>query len=131
MIGLDTNVLVRYLTWDDPDQAEKAAAVIGSSVDAGTPIYLSSIVLCEVVWVLEGAYSLSRDQILDALEAILRTAQFEFGDKGLLWAALADFRSGSADFADYVIGREGVAAGCDRTISFDRSLMGSPLFEVI
>lgn len=131
MIGLDTNVLVRYLTWDDPAQAEKAAEIIGSAVDLGTPIYVSSVVLCEVVWVLEGAYSLARDPILDALEAILRTAQFEFRDKGLLWAALADFRSGSADFADYVIGREGAAAGCDRTISFDRSLMESPLFEVI
>ena len=131
MRGLDTNVLVRYLTLDDAAQAEKAAAVIDDAVRSGEPLFVSHVVLCETVWVLEAAYRLERTEILEALEAILRTAQMRFEDKDVLWLALADYRAGHGDFADHVIGREGAAAGCTTTVTFDRELPESPLFEVL
>ena len=131
MKGLDTNVLVRYLTLDDPAQAEKATAVIEGAARSGEPLWVSPVVLCEVVWVLEAAYRLGRDEILTALEAILRTAQLHFEDKDVLWQALADFREGPGDFADYVIGRSGAALRCTATVTFDRDLRASPLFEVL
>jgi len=131
MRGLDTNVLVRYLTLDDPAQAETATEVIESAARSGEPLFVSQVVLCETVWVLEAAYRLGRAEVLSALEAILRTAQMSFEDKDVLWQALADYRAGRGDFADYVIGRAGAAAGCATTVTFDRELSESPLFQVL
>lgn len=131
MKGLDTNVLVRYLTWDDPDQAERAASVIESAAETGEPLFAGSLVVCELVWVLEGAYGLDRAAVLDVVETVLRTAQLDFDDKDVLWQALGDARRGAADFSDYVIARRGADAGCEHTVTFDRALAASPLFEVL
>lgn len=131
MKGLDTNVLVRYLTWDDGDQAERAADLVESAADAGEPLFVGPVVMCELVWVLETAYGLARDTTLDTVESVLRTAQLDFGDKDILWQALADARRGEADFADYVIGRQSTAAGCTTTATFDTKLAESPLFDLL
>ena len=92
MIGLDTNILVRYLTQDDPAQVQKATQVIEGAVEQGEPLYITSIVLCEMVWVLEAAYGHSKQEIQAVLERMLRTAQFRFDHKGQLWHALQDYR---------------------------------------
>jgi predicted nucleic-acid-binding protein len=126
--GLDTNLIIRFLVWDDVDQAEAAARVIGSAVESGETLYLSSVVMCEIVWVLETAYGFSREAVSAVLDSLLRTAQMRFTDKDALWAALGDFNSGAGDFADHLIGRQGAAAGCDVTLTLDRALHGSPLF---
>lgn len=131
MKGIDTNVLVRYLTLDDAAQAERATAVIEGAVRSGDALFVSQVVLCETVWVLEAAYRLGRTEILGALEAILRTAQLRFENKDVLWQALAGYRTGRGDFADHVIARAGAAAGCTVTLTFDRELSGSPLFELL
>jgi predicted nucleic-acid-binding protein len=78
MIGLDTNVLVRYLTQDDPGQARKATHVIETAVEQGELLSITSLVLCELVWVLEDAYGYGRRDLQTVLERILRTAQFRF-----------------------------------------------------
>ena len=131
MIGLDTNLLVRYLTLDDPRQAKTATTVIEAATTAGEPLFVSTVVMCEVVWVLERGYRFDRAQVEQTVDALLRTAQLHFREKDLLLAALADYRSGSGDFADYVIGRDAAAEGCSRTVTFDRALESSPLFEVV
>jgi predicted nucleic-acid-binding protein len=131
MKGLDTNVLVRYLTQDDPAQAQKATQIIEEGVDQGEVFYLTSIVLCELVWVLEEAYDYSRSDIRTVLDLILRTAQFRFDHKDQLWLALHDYRAGAADFSDYLIGRLGTQAGCTETLTFDMSLKTSPHFRLL
>lgn len=131
MKGLDTNVVVRYLTQDDPVQAQKATQVIEEGVDQGEVFYLTSIVLCELVWVLEDAYDYSRRDIETVLDRILRTAQFRFDHKEQLWLALYDYRAGPADFSDYLIGRLGTQAGCAETLTFDTSLKNSPHFLLL
>jgi predicted nucleic-acid-binding protein len=131
MRGLDTNVLVRYLTQDDPVQAPKATQVIDEGVEQGDVFYLTSIVLCELVWVLEDAYDYSRQDIQRVLDHILRTAQFHFDQKDQLWLALQDYRAGRADFSDYLIGRLGRQAGCPETLTFDTSLRRSPHFRLL
>ena len=68
---------------------------------------------------------------MPVLEQILRTRQFGFQDKDLLWQALADYRTGKGDFSDHLIGRLGARAGCQRTLTFDRSLGPAPHFEVL
>src|SRR3954463_107125 len=103
MIGLDTNVLIRYLTQDDPAQAAKATRTIDAAAPGG--LFLGSVVVCEIVWVLEDAYRLKRPQIAATIEKVLQTAQFAFEDKDLLWEALADYQRGKGDLSDYIIGR--------------------------
>ena len=128
MIGLDTNVLVRYLTQDDPSQAAKASRVI--DVAAAGELFVSSVVVCELVWVLEDSYGQKRDEIAQVLERLLLTGQFAFEDKALLWQVLADYRGGKGDLADYVIGRLARRAGASETFTFDRALKGG-LFRLL
>lgn|GEM_PF-605212 len=105
MTGLDTNVLVRYLTLDDPGQARKATAVIEGAGGKESCLHVSDIALCELVWVLETAYGYGREELTPVLERPLRTKQFSFGDKDVLWQALADYQRGKGDFPDCILGR--------------------------
>jgi predicted nucleic-acid-binding protein len=131
MRGLDTNVVVRYLTQDDPAQAQKVTQVIEEGVVQGEVFYLTSIVLCELVWVLEDAYGYRRGDLQMVLDRILRTAQFRFDHKDQLWLALHDYRAGPADFSDYLIGRLGTQTGCTETLTFDTSLKNSAHFRLL
>ena len=131
MIGLDTNVLVRYLTQDDPAQAQKATQAIEEGVAQGEVFYITAIVLCELVWVLEDAYGYSRSDIQAVLDHILHTAQFRFDNKEQLWHAFNDYQTGRADFSDYLIGRLDTSAGCAETVTFDTSLKNSPHFRLL
>jgi predicted nucleic-acid-binding protein len=129
--GLDTNVLVRYLTQDDPRQSRRAAALVAEAVADGQRLFVSAVVLCELVWVLRGAYSLDRSTIALALDRILATAQIEVDQKDVIRAALEDYREGAGDFADYVIGRRGREAGCEKTATFDQRLKRSELVRLL
>lgn len=131
MIGLDTNILVKYLTQDDPGQSKKANTEIEKGLSAGHMFYIADIVICELVWVLETAYGCDRREIVPVLENILRTKQFRFEDKDLLWQSLADYRNKKGDFADHLIGRAGHKAGCSETLTFDAGLRDNPVFRVL
>lgn len=131
MKGLDTNVLARYLTEDDPVQARRAAAWIATTVARGERCYISPVVLCELCWVLRAAYRVSKSDLLLALDRILATSQFVVGDKDVVRAAVAAYRAGQAEFADYFIGLAHHDAGCDRTATFDRRLRGDATFQVL
>jgi len=131
MTGLDTNVLVRYLTQDDPAQARKALRAIEDAASKGEDLFVANIVVCELVWVLETSYGYGRAEIIPVLEKILRTRQFCFEEKDLLWQAVADYRSGKGDLSDYLIGRTGKKVGCRSTLTFDRALKADPLFELL
>ena len=131
MIGLDTNILIRFLTQDDPEQSRKAAHEIEKGLSAGQMFFIADIVLCELVWVLETAYQYDRQEIVPVLENILRTRQFQFENKDLLWISLADYRNKKEDFADHLIGRAGHKAGCRETLTFDAGLKNNPIFRVL
>lgn len=131
MIGIDTNVLVRFLTQDDAAQARRVDALIRETEDAGDRLHVDDIVLCECVWVLRRAYGFDKTTLADTLDRILATALFSFDDRDILRAALEDYRDGSGDFADYVIGRRNVRAGCAQTATFDRSLARDAGFVVL
>lgn len=130
MIGLDSNVLVRYLTQDDAAQSKKADQLIDEAIRAGEPLFLNHVVLSEVNWVLARAYGYGGVALADTLEKILSAAQFEFEDKNALWQALAAFRDSGADFADCLIGVKNAAAGCRSTVTFDRRPARLPQFAL-
>jgi len=129
--GLDTNVLVRYLTQDDEKQAEAAAKTIEGAAARGERMLIQPIILCELVWVLESAYDFPKSDLLRGLEGILQTAQFEIVEKDVIWQALSDYRRGKGDFSDYYLGRANVKAGAAITLTFDKTLKGSPRFQVL
>jgi predicted nucleic-acid-binding protein len=130
MTGLDTNVLVRYLTEDDPVQSKRAADLIATATAKNERCFISAIVLCELAWVLRGAYRVSQADLLLTLDRILATTQSVIGDKDVVRRGLASCRAGSADFADYVIGALHLEAGCRKTVTFDRRLRGHAAFQV-
>jgi predicted nucleic-acid-binding protein len=129
--GLDTNVLVRYLTNDDPDQSKKASAIIEGAATKGEKLLVHPVVLCELVWVLETAYGYGRSDVAATLDHILRTAQFQIPEKDTVWSAWADYRSGKGDFADYLIGRANGQLGATHTVTFDKDLKGHRQFLVL
>jgi predicted nucleic-acid-binding protein len=129
--GLDTNVLVRYLTQDDPRQSRKANALIDDPVTRRERCFISLIVCCELVWVLREAYRFPRETIAHALAQMLDTAQFQVEERDLVGRALDDYRRGPADFSDYVIGWRNRHAGCSDTATFDLALRRSELFSVL
>ena len=119
MIGLDTNVLIRHLTQDEPQQAERASALIQTACSIDEPGYINRVVICEIVWVLERAYRYERSLIASCLETILRTADLRVENEKAAWAALARYRDGY-DFADPLIGETNILAGVDKTYTFDK-----------
>lgn len=132
MKGLDTNVLIRLLVDDNPKQRTIAEALAQEAEENGQLFFISTVVLCEAIWTLEGKrYRLDRNTVAGILDQILATAIFEVQDRGAVRAALAAFVTGPADFADYLIGIQAAAAGCSETYSFDKSLSATEGFRVL
>jgi predicted nucleic-acid-binding protein len=119
MIGLDTNVLARYIMQDDAVQAAKASALL-EGLTADSPGWVSLVSLAELVWVLGVAYGLGRDQVLNALEALLSTKELRVERAELAWKALRACRGVKADFADCLISSCATSSGCERIMTFDR-----------
>jgi predicted nucleic-acid-binding protein len=118
MIGLDTNVLVRYIMQDDAKQAAKAAALV-ESLTVEVPGFVSLVSVVELGWVLSSSYDLTREQVAQTLDLLLRTKQMVVDRADQVLSALRVFKGGSADFADCLIERTAASAGCDRTMTFD------------
>jgi predicted nucleic-acid-binding protein len=128
--GLDTNVVVRYLTQDDPVQSKRANAIIEDALARGERLHLDTIVLCELVWVLRAAYKLERATIAGALFKLIEAAQLSLDDRELSREAARRYAAGPGDFADYVLGLRNLAAGCEATLTFDRAHRKSDLFAL-
>jgi predicted nucleic-acid-binding protein len=131
MIGLDTNVLVRYLMQDDPAQFARAAAFIDAASEREEQFLINTPVLCELVWVLATVYDYSREEIAQALEQIFTTAQFEIERLDEARQALGDFRSSKADYSDALIGRINRSLGAKHTVTFDRDLKAVETFRLL
>jgi len=103
MTGIDTNILVRYITQDDPQQSALATRFIEEKCSPECPGFINHIVLCELVWVLNRCYKTDRMQSLQVIEQLLRTAQFQIQEPQIVWKALKLAQKGKADFADFLI----------------------------
>lgn len=120
MIGLDTNVLVRYIAQDDPKQSAKATKLI-ESLTTDAPGYVGVVSVVELVWVLTGCYASTKNEICDVLETLLRTREIVVAQSDTVWKAIHLFKRGKADFADCLIERSAAEAGCSHTATFDRN----------
>ena len=119
MIGLDTNVLVRYIMQDDAAQALLANELI-EALTIDEPGFVPMVAVIELVWVLSSSFELVRSQIVQALELLLQTKEIRVENADTVWSSVRLYRASAADFADCLIQRSAAAAGCTRTMSFDR-----------
>lgn len=120
MVGLDTNVLVRYLAQDDPKQSPQASRLI-ESLTPQAPGYVTMVALVELVWVLESCYDTPHGTIALTIERLLRTKSLVLEQAETVWQALRVFIAGHKDFADCLIARTAHAAGCAKVYTFDRA----------
>jgi predicted nucleic-acid-binding protein len=130
MIGLDTNILVRYLVQDDPTQSPKATEIIERRLTEEKPGFVSVVAMVETVWVLERAYRLTPNEIVRAVERILQTDVLLVEDEQEIFAAMVALKRGQGSFADAVIAAVGTRRGCSRTLTFDRKAARLPGFEL-
>ena len=118
MIGLDTNVLVRYLVQDDAVQSPKATACI-ESFTADRRGYISLTALVELIWVLTSLYDMNKEGLLGVLDNLLRARTLAIEQPNTVWRAVNLYRSARADFEDCLILCSCQAAECDETLTFD------------
>ncbi len=118
MIGLDTNVIVRYTVRDDPKQTALADAAI-DALSSDDPGYVSHVVVAETWWVLRSAYRFPEDRRRQLFEILLDTKELRFEDPDTVRAALTSTRQG-ADLADALIAQSAVQAGCRSVVTFDK-----------
>lgn len=125
MIGLDTNVLVRFFTQDDPVQFRQAQSFIQGELSADEPGYINLIVLAEFVWTLARAYRFSKDEITSAVDALLDTDEIAIQHEEAVAAALALCKADKLEFVDALIAVVNRDAGCRETRTFDLRFAGS------
>jgi predicted nucleic-acid-binding protein len=124
MIGLDTNILVRFITQDHPAQTAAATRLI-DSLSSDAPGYLSLIVIAELIWVLQFSYRFDKQEIEKVIERLLRSKELILEKKDTVAQALTKFRTSRADFADCLIERCGRSAACQHVLTFDKNAAAS------
>jgi len=130
MIGLDTNVLVRYLTQDDPIQSLKATEIIDRRLTEGNPGFVSIVAMVETVWVLDRAYNLAAHEIAAAVEGMLQADVLVVEYEQEVFTAMIALKEGQGSFADAIIAALGAKAGCSCTLTFDHKALRLPGFEL-
>ncbi len=119
MLGIDTNVLIRYLMRDDQRQYEQARRLIGREVGKGEPVMVSLLVLLESERVLRSRYELPKSEIVTAFSAMLGTADLTFEDEQSVEHAMYIWKESSADLADCLIDARNLRLGCNAMATFD------------
>ncbi len=128
MIGLDTNVLVRYLAQDDPTQSAQATALIEQRLSPQDPGFVSVIAMVETAWVLERAYGLASAELAATIERLLQADALVIEAEQQVFTAMMALRQGRGAFADALIAALGRRAGCSHTVTFDRKALRLPGF---
>jgi predicted nucleic-acid-binding protein len=131
MIGLDTDILVRYFTQDDPVQSYKATVLIEQRLTEQSPGFVSIVALAETVWVLERFYRLKKQEIAIVIERILGADALLVEHEAEVATALTAVWEGRGSFADALVGAINNQAGCSRTLTFDRKALRLPGFELL
>ena len=130
LIAIDTNVLVRLLVEDDEVQTQRANAFMEEAASEG-PVFVSSIVVIELVWVLLSHYRYDRQLLGTAIEALLRSPRLHVERNAAVRKAIAAFRNSRADFADCLIAHVAIAAGCRYTATFDKDASKLPGMQLL
>jgi predicted nucleic-acid-binding protein len=120
MIGLDTNILVRYLAQDHPIQSAKATGIIERRLTEENPGFVSTVAMVKTVWVLDRAYGLRSNEIAAAIERMLQIDVLVVENEREVFTAMIALKQRKGSFADAMILALGARAGCPYTLTFDR-----------
>jgi predicted nucleic-acid-binding protein len=131
MIGLDTNILVRYLTQDDPVQSPKATELIERRLTQDNPGFISLVAVAETAWVLERAYGFADADIAAVIERVLEADELVVQSEREVFTAMIALKEGRGSFPDALIGALGAKAGCTGTLTFDQKALRLPGFKVV
>jgi len=131
MIGLDTNILIRYLTQDHPAQSAKATEILERRLTQNNPGFVSVVAMVETVWVLDRAYGLTTQEIATAVERLLQVEALAIENEQEVFTAMVALKRGRGSFADALIAELGARVGCTRTMTFDRKAVRLPGFELV
>lgn len=131
MIGLDTNVLVRFVVRDDEKQARAATRLIEARCTPDDPGLVSQTVLCELAWVLDRGYGYDRKAVIAVIRRVLSVRELQVENADAAWQALGRFEQGQADFADALIGVSNRANKAETTYTFDRRAVDNDLFRLV
>ena len=130
MIGIDTNIVIRYLVQDDPEQSAIACRIFEEEVSSTNKGHICPIVLCEVIWVLLRSYKQTKEKIITVIRTLLLASNIEIQHSDSAWKALKDYESGTADFSDYLIAHINKECGASFTLTFDRAAAKSRLIKL-
>lgn len=130
MIGLDTNILVRYFAQDDPLQSSRATRVVERQLTEAQPGFVSLVTMVETVWVLSRVYDLSDQEVALTVERMLQADTFVVQNEQEVFTALVALKTGAGSFSDALIGALGEWAGCRSTLTFDRKAARLREFEL-
>jgi len=131
VIGIDTNILVRYLTQDDEVQSARARYLMEERLTEDNPGFISLVSLAETAWVLRHSYAMNTEAIAAIVHDLLRSTTVLVQNEREVFTALSYFESGAASFSDALIGALGAWAGCTTTLTFDRQASRLPDFELV
>jgi predicted nucleic-acid-binding protein len=131
MIGLDTNILVRFLTQDDPVQSSRTRQIIERQLTEENPGFVSLAAMLETAWVLEKIYKLSDQEVAEAIKGILQIDTLFIQNEQEVYTATVILQTGRGSFADALINALGTWAGCASTLTFDRKASRLQGFELI
>lgn len=128
MLGIDTNILVRFLVQDDKAQFDKARKLIEREVNAGRRVFVSLLVLLETEWVLRSRYEITKNEMVKTISVLLDTTDIQFEDEAAVEEALFIWKDTAAEFADCLIGIRNRKLGCRATATFDTKASRLPSF---
>jgi predicted nucleic-acid-binding protein len=131
VIGLDTNVIVRYVTQDDARQSAAASRLFERVLTTERPGFVGLVTLCEVAWVLAGCYDAGKARIAAVIEGLLGSRQLVVEEAEVVWKALRTWDKSSADFSDALLGQVLRARGCEKVVTFDKAAARLPDFELL
>lgn len=131
MIAVDTNVLVRFLVRDDEAQFARAADLLARAQRVDESVFVSTIVLCELVWVLRRAYKVGKADVVRVLNELVRARHVQLESPVVVDRALAAFARGPGDLADYLIREQAFVAGCTGVATFDGAVAGEDGFVTV
>ncbi|MFO7937650.1 MAG: type II toxin-antitoxin system VapC family toxin [Kiritimatiellia bacterium] len=131
MTALDTNVIVRFLVRDDEKQALCVYERFKLAEKNREQLFIPLAVTLETLWVLESAYELSREEMLDSLEALRQMPIIEFESDYVLENLFLTGKNTRQDLADILIGYASESSGCKSVLTFDKKASGLPMFELL
>jgi len=128
VLAIDTNLLIRYITKDVPELAERVRRFLSECSERGEPLFIADSVLCEIAWVLQRGYRSSREDIAAELRRLFNSKETRFSSKSRIKIAIEAYANGSSGFADYLIREEALEQGCRAVVTFDKKLLGEEGF---